>query len=1387
MRKSQDSASVHLWERWQQVLDLSKDLFGITGKLSSKAVTPEEILLKLCQATIKNTRALANCLAEINLDSSYFSSFVEKPKVKRFIQKPFSELMEINQHEKKAICVGLDVQGRIWIATSHDAISSSTVVAFPLRVIREEKSTEPQLIGFLQVKRKQNTLLSSEDIRLITILTDQAALAFQAFQQWTVESWRQEQLLLVQQVSAQITNLLDLDSLFHKVTQLIQETFSYYLVAIFILESDLDYLRLRAHSCLQQATGCDPMDNTNIPRITVHLGQGLVGAAAATGKEIMSNNVVDDQRYWRHELLPETRSEAAIPLVIEGTILGVLDVQSNHENYFDETDMVVLRALAGNIAIAIEDARLYNNLRRRASQLSVIHEVGNAITSILDTEKLFEEVVSVIQKRFGYSIVHLFSVHPGRRKIFFEAGSSQISKTHRKDGYSYDLDDPQGLIPWVARHGKILLVNDVSQEPRYRPLKFAQVETQSEMTVPLVFGDKILGILDVQSAQLGAFGEEERFIFESLADHIAIAMRNATLYRSEAWRRRAADSLREIAGLLSADADVGHILDAVLDELEQTLPLDIAAIWLFPNKENPVQPSHSHLILAATKGDHADYLGLEIGTNFENFLQLIAHNQNDRWADMAARWVSDALGSEYVLNRSSQSDYDPLGAVLNYPLDYSAITAPLRLGDQNLGLLMLAHHTSGRYGGEAQEMSKSFASYVCVAIENARLFDSAHEQARISTALLQVAEATQSQINLNNLLNTVIQIAPMVANVHVCLLYIVDDDGNFIPAAAAGLSAEQQIKFESQLLVPEDIPALDRLVKEHKSMIIGQNPEDACLTNLFTSTNEGRNLDATDIFVLVPMLSHQELLGAFLVDYSLSEIIDSQERTLTAKFDEHLTIIQGIASQTATAVENIRLNKLQKEEAYRSVALLQAAQAIVSANDLDEALGSIVRITPILVGVKRAIIFLWDDVQQGFQISQSYGISRDTRKRFFKPGDFHLIDRVRLSNTLMAYPIDTEFQATDNVLDTWPLLSPAAPDQNDIFLEEEPCLLLGFPLGIKGKVLGVFLIEEPEPDALDRLGYESTNRSLRRKRLDIITGISQQAALAIQNDILQREMISQERLAREMQLAREIQQAFLPQSVPVIDNWDLKVFWRTAREVGGDFYDFFDLPDGRMGLVIADVADKGIPAALFMTLVRTLVRATALQVNQPDQVLERVNDLLVPDAPQGMFVTLVYAILNRENGEFEYANAGHNPPLLMHNKTGEITKFERTGMALGVLAGNRIEGRRIQIEPDDYVVMYTDGVTEAFSPNGEIFGEQRLFDLVTTTVKHIANNHVDSQLLLETINQAVSNFAGDTVISDDLTLLVLRNSPDKKELPEAGEHIRQSKEGHRMNSTGGAC
>ncbi len=1225
-------------------------------------------------------------------------------------------------------------------------------VAAPLRLLDGDDQAS-LLLGILQVERPAGPAFHISEIELLEGLAVQAALGLQSSLQLIDERWRLRQLALVRQVSLQIHDLRDLDEIARRITRLIQETFDFYYVVLLTLEPGQEQLHFRASAGPPHVAG---RDQENAPAVRVRVGEGIIGHVAQTGQEVLARDVAEEPLYRHHDLLPETRSEVCLPLMVQDRCLGVLDVQSDQRDDFDEIDMLVLRALTGNIAIALENAWLYGALSRRASQLEAIYAVSSAIASILDQDNLLNEVVQLIQGRFGYPYVHLYSVHPGRGMVFYEAGT--FGQTFKQQGFAYELDDPQGLVPWVARNGVTLMANDVSQEPRYRPSPVPPDDTRAELVVPLLFGSTVLGVLDVHSDRSNAFGEEDRFLFEALADHIAIAMRNATLYRSELWRRRVADSMREVAGLLSADADLDHVLESILVELEANLPMEVAAIWLLDEEAGQDDSlDEATLHLAAVQGLAVADLDLELGLTPE---EVCEYNLGEESAPQSSpsQWLRETLRAEQALVRSAGGLFEPLGAALRFPPDYSALAAPLRVGSQMLGVLVLAHRTSGRYGSEARAMGSAFASYAAVAIENTRMYEAAHEQAWVSTVLLQVAEATQSQTNLNELLNTVIRITPMLAGVKACLLYILDEDGDFVPAAATGLASDQQSEFERWRFAPGEVAALDHLVAEHHPIILHDDEDDQSLVSILAADASERPAGETSLSVVVPLLARGDVLGAFVVNYSASSAGISG-KPLEAFFDERLAILQGIAHQTAVAVDNIRLLKLQKEEAYVSVALLQVAQAVVSSSDLDETLGSIVRITPILVGVKRALIYLWDEGRRVFHLAQAYGVPRAAEQQSYHLGEFPLLDAVLLEDVVVAYPLWEDISADENIPQAWAALEPPEGNTIDAYMENAACLLIAFPLSVKGKVLGVFLVEEPDSVVVEGFTGGAANRRLRGKRLEIITGISQQAALAIQNDQLQREMVEQERLEREMQLAREIQNAFLPGSAPQLAGWDLRVRWRTAREVGGDFYDFIELPGNRLGLVIADVADKGMPAALFMTLVRTLVRATVQDTDSPAEVLERVNEIIVPEAPRGMFVTIFYAVLDLDTGNLEYANAGHNPALFLHKHNCQIERLERTGMALGVQEGNRMLERKLALENGDYLVFYTDGVTEAFSPAGDFFGEERLHQLVEGAAcngSHAPEDALTAERLLNQIDEAVVTFIGDAGPSDDLTLLVVR-------------------------------
>jgi sigma-B regulation protein RsbU (phosphoserine phosphatase) len=278
---------------------------------------------------------------------------------------------------------------------------------------------------------------------------------------------------------------------------------------------------------------------------------------------------------------------------------------------------------------------------------------------------------------------------------------------------------------------------------------------------------------------------------------------------------------------------------------------------------------------------------------------------------------------------------------------------------------------------------------------------------------------------------------------------------------------------------------------------------------------------------------------------------------------------------------------------------------------------------------------------------------------------------------------------------------------------------------------------------------------LGQRRLNILAGVAQQTATAIQNARLYVEAVERQKLERELQLARQIQASFLPDKLPQVPGWDLAAHWQGARQVSGDFYDFVPLPadgypDGRWGFVVADVADKGMPAALFMALSRTLVRTMAIGGRDPAEVLAQANDMIMADSRSDLFVTLFYAILDPGRGALSYANAGHNPPLLFRRDPNQVIPLEAHGMAMGVLTGIELEQREIEMEPGDVLLFYTDGLTDALDGEMDEFGLKRLCSVVE---KH---HEASAAGVVEAINRAVAEFVGDTPQFDDLTLVVLK-------------------------------
>ena len=305
-----------------------------------------------------------------------------------------------------------------------------------------------------------------------------------------------------------------------------------------------------------------------------------------------------------------------------------------------------------------------------------------------------------------------------------------------------------------------------------------------------------------------------------------------------------------------------------------------------------------------------------------------------------------------------------------------------------------------------------------------------------------------------------------------------------------------------------------------------------------------------------------------------------------------------------------------------------------------------------------------------------------------------------------------------------------------------------------GVVLVVPLISSGSLVGMLSLGPRRSERGYSTDDLRLLNSLAGYAAPAMRVGQLvrqqQAEARQRERIDQELKIAQIIQQQFLPKSLPDLPSWHVAAFYRPARTVGGDFYDFIPLPDGRVMFVVGDVTDKGVPAALVMASTHALLRAAAPRLISPGQVLGHVNDMLCVDIPAHMFVTCLALVLDPVSGQIEFANAGHDVPYV-RTRHG-VQELRARGMPLGLMPGMDYEEKSFQFEPGDCALLHSDGLAEAHAPDREMFGFPRVSELV--------GKGPSGEALIDLCLTELGNFTGpDHEQEDDITLVSLQRSP----------------------------
>ena len=288
-------------------------------------------------------------------------------------------------------------------------------------------------------------------------------------------------------------------------------------------------------------------------------------------------------------------------------------------------------------------------------------------------------------------------------------------------------------------------------------------------------------------------------------------------------------------------------------------------------------------------------------------------------------------------------------------------------------------------------------------------------------------------------------------------------------------------------------------------------------------------------------------------------------------------------------------------------------------------------------------------------------------------------------------------------------------------------------------MLGVFYLENT-----------LTSDAFRPDRLELLNTLATQAAISVQNARLYAELQQKESFEQELQTARGIQRSFLPRNVPTMEGFQFGVIQEPARMVGGDFYDFIALDRDTLGIVVADVSDKGIPAALGMALARSLLRAEASRRGKPAAVLRTVNLHLLEINDSGMFITVLYGKLDRRTREFTYVRAGHELPIQFNAAGEQVDVPLAPGQPLGIFLDPLLDEGTLTIPEGGKLILTTDGVTDAVNQADEPYGEARLVDAIRD------GWHLSAQALCDRILAAVTEYQGDSPRFDDLTLMVVQ-------------------------------
>jgi len=637
-----------------------------------------------------------------------------------------------------------------------------------------------------------------------------------------------------------------------------------------------------------------------------------------------------------------------------------------------------------------------------------------------------------------------------------------------------------------------------------------------------------------------------------------------------------------------------------------------------------------------------------------------------------------------------------------------AIGIPVEHGDKVLGVLNVHRDKKDSpFADEDIRLLTLFANQAAVALTNAQLYEETKKNAKQLAGLYETSLELAGQLEGQTLLQAIVsRAAKLLASKGSELVLFDPQTKDLITTVTNRIAKTRPVR-------PGE--GIDGQVFESGKPLLIED----------YNTWEGRLPELPIIpfprIADVPIKLGNEKLG------TLKVMRAAKDQPFT---HEDVRLLELFANQAAVAISNSRAYETSRRTSKQLSQLYDISLEITKQLEIPRLLERIIQRAAGLANSRFGQIYLYDKKKNVLLDSVSFNLPESMQGLVIKPGE-GMVGKILNSRKPM---IVADY-------DSWKGRSTQVASD---FTHHSA----GVPVEHGGEILGVFWV-----------GRKKDDPAFTDQDLQILTLFANQASVALANakqyEELQKlygQVKEKERLESELRVAHNIQASLLPQKLPKVSGWELAALWSAARVISGDFYDWFPIPGEKWGLVIADVAGKGIPAALFMANCRSLVRVLCMEGRPPHEAISRVNELILADAQSDLFVTLFHGVLDPKWGILTYVNAGHPRPIWHHRKSKDITELKATGIALGVQPNIELEEQSIQIGPGDLILFYTDGISEAQDSQGRFFGERRL----RTSLKTLTKKKPDA--ILDSLQKEIAAFSHGREPSDDLTALLVKRS-----------------------------